>query len=119
MFRPAAVFIAIACAGGSAAAQDTTAVQYACERGAVLPVVFVNSADPALAVAMIEGQLIALRQVPSGSGFFYADTDEQRGYRLRGQGDAVQLGWLAADHTAEEQVILAACTAQATRSTQD
>lgn len=108
----AAALVAIACVGGPAAAQDTIAVQYDCERGAVLPVVFVNSADPSLAVAMVEGQLVALRQVPTGSGFFYADTDEQRGYRLRGQGDAVQLGWLTADHTAEERVILADCIAR-------
>jgi hypothetical protein len=86
-------------------------VTYVCERGVVLPVVFIRSATPSLAVALIEGQLVTLRQVPTGSGMFYADTDEERGYRLRGQGDALQLRWLAADHTAEEQVLLAECSA--------
>lgn len=95
---------------GAVSLQDRMApseVSYLCERGVILPVVFIPAAE--MAVALIEGRLVALRQVTTGSGFFYADLDEERGYRLRGQGDAVQLRWLAADHTAEELVLLADC----------
>lgn len=100
---------------GSQAVAGATALNreivYTCERGVSLPVVFVNRADPAIAVALIEGQLVMMRRVEIAPDLFYADTDEQRGYRLRGSVNEIQLRWLAPDHTAEEQVLLADCSA--------
>ena len=96
-----------------AAAQVTVInAEYVCERGVVVPVVYVDGTDPAMAFVAADGKLIALRQVPAASGAFYAAFDEQDGYRWRTRGDEAFLAWLAADHTAEEQVLLQGCTAR-------
>lgn len=100
--------LALVC-GATPAVSEVIDTTYACERGVRVPVLYITTADPALAVLQVEGRMVALRQVSSGSGFFYADTDEQRGYRWRGQGDRARLAFLAADHTAKEQVLLAEC----------
>lgn len=95
------------------AAQVTvTATTYVCERGIEVPVTYVNGTDPAMAFLVAEGKLVALRQVPSASGAFYAAFDEQDGYRWTTKGGAAFLGWLAADHTASEIALLKDCLAR-------
>lgn len=85
---------------------------YICQRDVEVPVTYVNGTDPAMAFLLAEGKLVALRQVPSASGVFYASFDEQDGYRWRTQGSEAVLAWLAADHTASEVVLLEGCEAR-------
>jgi len=106
------VVAAVLAAPPAAAEVTVIAAQYVCDRGVEVPVTYVNGTDPAMAFLVAEGKLIALRQVPAASGMFYAAFDEQDGYRWRGKGDEAYLAWLAADHTAEEQVLLQGCTAR-------
>ncbi len=97
----------------SVAAQVTVmAAVYVCQRGVEVPVTYVNGTDPAMAFLVAEGKLVALRQVPSASGVFYASFDEQDGYRWRTRGSEAFLAWLAADHTAGETVLLEGCVLQ-------
>ncbi|WP_443068789.1 MliC family protein, partial [Sulfitobacter sp. HI0027] len=44
---------------------------YLCDRGVSVPVVYVPDADPAVAVRYVEGRLIHLQTMPSGSGARY------------------------------------------------
>ncbi len=101
-----------ACPAAVAAEVTVTSTHYVCERGVVVPVTYVNGTDPAMAFLVAEGKLVALREVPSASGAFYAAFDEQDGYRWRTKGEEAFLAWLAADHTAEETVLLTDCLAR-------
>jgi len=94
-------------------AQVTVAAEvYVCQRGVEVPVTYVYGTDPAMAFLLAEGKLVALRQVPSASGSFFASFDEQDGYRWRTRGSEAFLAWLAADHTASEVVLLEGCVLQ-------
>jgi membrane-bound inhibitor of C-type lysozyme len=98
----------------SMAVADTSLVgqTYVCDRGVVLPVSFINPpGEPGLAVMMVEGKLVTLRSLPTGSGVRYVSVDEQDGYRLYTKGVDAFVAWLAADHTAEEVTILTGCRA--------
>ncbi|AVO38885.1 MliC family protein [Pukyongiella litopenaei] len=98
---------------GIAAAGDGPAVigaTYQCDRAVTLPVTFINPGDaPGLAVMMVEGKLVALRQATSGSGVRYVALDEQDSYRLYTKGSDAFVTHMAADHTAEEATILDGC----------
>lgn len=88
-------------------------VHYLCERGVGIPATYINPAEgEGLAVIVVEGKQVALRQGRSGSGVRYIALDEQDSYRWHTKGDRAVLSWLAADHTAEEQVLLRDCTLQ-------
>lgn len=99
------------------AAEDTADViqdVYVCERGAVIPVAYINAeGGDSYAVAVIEGRQVAMRLAPSGSGARYVSIDEQESYRWHSKGDEAILSFLAADHTAEEEVLLMDCKTQA------
>lgn len=83
---------------------------YVCDRGVVLPVSFVNPAGEAgLAMMVVEGKLVALRALPTGSGVRYVAFDEQDSYRLYTKGDEAFVTHIAADHTADEVPILSGC----------
>ena len=112
MLRKSMLAMALLAPMAAQAQVEVISVTYVCERGVVVPVTYVNGTDPALAFLVAEGKLVGLRQVPSASGVFYASLDEQDGYRWRGKGDEAVLAWLAADHTAEEEMLLTGCVAQ-------
>lgn len=105
--------LALAMSAGTAAAQTAVdTVTYRCDRGVMLPVSFVNPpGEPGLAVMVAEGKLIAMRSLATGSGVRYVAFDEQDSYRLYTKGDEAFVAWMAADHTAEETVILSGCIA--------
>ena len=110
----AAVLAASATLAGPAPsqqAQQAITATYLCEGGKVLQIAFLNLGEMSAAVVHWTGELVPLRQVPSGSGVFYADFDEQRGLRWRGKGDEGFLAELAPDHTADERVLVASCKA--------
>lgn len=87
---------------------------YVCERGAMIPVAYINTEDgDSYAVAVVEGRQVAMTLVPSGSGALYVSIDEQESYRWHSKGDEATLSFLAADHTAEEEVLLTDCSIQA------
>jgi membrane-bound inhibitor of C-type lysozyme len=111
----------LACAPALGMAQDqppqqrAISVTYLCAGGAVLQASFINLGAMSAAVVAWRGELIPLRGVETGSGVFYADFDEQRGFRWRGQGDEGFFARLEPDHTAAEEVLLADCKAASAR----
>ncbi len=114
MIRHAGVIAAaLLTLSGGAAAEDgpgVISVTYQCDRAVALPVTFINPGEaPGLAVMMIEGKLVALRQTRSASGARYFALDEQDSYRLYTKGSDAFVTYLAADHTAEEATILDGC----------
>ncbi len=83
---------------------------YVCDGGAVLQVAYLNpEAGPSLAVVGWAGKLIPMQAGPTGSGVRYIAFDEQASFRWHSKGDAGTLLFLAADHTAQEEVVLAGC----------
>ncbi len=115
MMRRARVTAAVCLMTAAAPLSAETGVivtEYACERSVTLPVVFINPSDgPGLAVMTYEGRMIAMRSAPTGSGVRYVSLDEQVGYRLYTKGDEAMVAFLAADHTASEQMLLKGCQA--------
>lgn len=95
-----------------AAAQELEALpmHYGCDRGARIEAVYVNGGMPALAILTLEGRMVVLSNVPSGSGAFYAEAPEGRaGYFWRTKGEEATLSWRAADGA--ETDLLDGCTA--------
>lgn len=87
---------------------------YVCERGATIPVTYINAKDgDSFAVAMIEGRQVAMAIAPSGSGARYVAVNEQESYRWHIKGDEGTLSFLDADHEAEERTLLAECKVKA------
>lgn len=73
---------------------DLISVTYACARGVTVPVVYVNSAaEDHLAIAMIDGHLVAMRQVISASGARYRSESEDLPYQLWSKGDGAMLSY--------------------------
>ena len=110
--------IAAACAAACAAAapafgQDVApalSATYVCDGAAVLQVAYLNPAEgPSLAVVAWAGELIPMQAGPTGSGVRYIAFDEQASFRWHSKGTEGTLLFLAADHTAEEEVVLAGC----------
>jgi len=98
---------------GAAASSDMLVpTHYICERNVQVPVVYINTAGgQSYAVLMVEGKQVVMDQRPGASGAHYIALDEQDSYRWYTKGDEAFLVWLAADHTAEEQTLLAHCRA--------
>ncbi|PJN94215.1 hypothetical protein CNY89_15840 [Amaricoccus sp. HAR-UPW-R2A-40] len=96
-----------------AAAQDAPpgfSVTYLCEGNAVLQVAYLNPAGgPSLAVVEWAGKLIPMQAGPTGSGVRYIAFDEQQSFRWHTKGPEGTLLFLAADHTAQEEVVLGDC----------
>lgn len=107
------ILAALLALAGPAAAQDAPrglAVTYLCAGGAVLQVAYLNpGAGPSLAVANWGGKLIPMQAGPTGSGVRYIAFDEQASYRWHAKGAEGTLLFLAADHTAREEVVLGGC----------
>lgn len=116
MLKSAATLFTLAAAqtlAQPAAAQDVLpgfSANYACPGNVVLQVAYVNpGSGESLAVVGWAGKLIPMQQGPSGSGVRYIAFDEQESYRWFTQGQEGMLLFLAPDHTAEEETVLAGC----------
>ncbi|WP_170363539.1 MliC family protein [Ruegeria arenilitoris] len=92
---------------GPAFAQiDILSVTFTCENGVELPVTYFNPSDGEGAAAMIvDGQLIALRQVQSGSGIRYESVNGQGTYTLRSKGWNAMVSFAAAGATDETDIL--------------
>ncbi|MEX0365673.1 MAG: MliC family protein [Ruegeria sp.] len=102
--------LAVLMAADVRAETAVSSVVFTCERGVTLPVTYIDPPDePGLAAMMVDGKLVAMRQARSGSGVRYVAVDEQDGYWLRVKGRDATVSYLAADHTASEQVLLKEC----------
>ena len=103
--------VAVAALATTGAAETSLhTVTYVCERGVQVPVTFINQDEgPGYAVMVFEGKMIPMRIAPTGSGARYVALDEQDGYRLWTKGDEAMIGYLAADHTASEQIFMKEC----------
>jgi membrane-bound inhibitor of C-type lysozyme len=106
--RLAALAAALVVAGAAQASEIITA-RYTCERNVVVPAVYINTDTENYAVITVEGKQVAMRQAPSASGARYIALDEQDSYRWFTKGNTALLLWLAADHTAQEQMLLSEC----------
>lgn len=84
---------------------------FVCGGGAVLRIAFITAGEHAFAVVERGGALIPMRGLPAASGVFYADFDEQAGWRWRGKGEEGFLARLAPDDSAEEEIVLSGCVA--------
>lgn len=102
-----------AAAAGPALGQDglpALSATYVCDGAAVLQVAYINPATgPSLAVVGWAGKLIPMQAGPTGSGVRYIAFDEQASYRWHTKGAEGTLLFLAADHTASEEVVLGGC----------
>lgn len=102
---------------GAASAQDNNAipavvkVTYICERNIELPVVYINNLknDESMAVIMVDGKMVPMRNWKSASGARYLALDEQDSYRWHTKGDKGVLSYLEADDMAKEQFLLSDC----------
>lgn len=100
--------------GSGPATWNSTTVIYDCEGDQNLQVAYLNIASgAAFAVLYYNGELSVLRIAVSGSGARYVAVDEQNSFRWHTKGDSGVLSFLAADHTAQEEVLLRDCKATA------
>lgn len=99
---------------GAAKAEYAIATEtYICERGATIPVTYINIDDkPTLAVAVIEGRQIPMIHRELTGGPVYVAANEQESYRWTPQGETARLTFLEADDSATEQTLLSECQLQ-------
>jgi membrane-bound inhibitor of C-type lysozyme len=86
--------------------------RYRCAGGTELEVAYLNLPDGlAFAALHHNGRTTLLQNRPAASGARYVALDEQLGLRWHTKGSEGFLAFLAADHTAREQVLLGGCRA--------
>lgn len=113
--RLACVACVTALSASAAQAQiDILPVTFTCAGGVRLPVTYFNPAEGDGAAAMVvDGQLIALRQVPSGSGIRYESVGGQGTYVLRSKGWDAMVSFAAAGAGGgDETDVLTGCTSR-------
>ena len=100
--------------GGFAwADMDILPVTFTCENGVPLEVAYFNAPDGSGAAAMlVDNQLVALQQVPSGSGIRYESQGSNGSYILRSKGWDATVSFLATGGAASEQVVLENCSSR-------
>lgn len=124
-----ALLLAVALAGCAAPGIRTTAapqssapvvgpdfssqsVVYRCAGSNTIEVAYLNLPDGlAFAALHHDGRTVLLQNRPTASGARYVALDEQLGLRWHTKGSEGFLAFLAADHTAKEQVVLNDCRA--------
>ncbi|MGV6805766.1 MAG: MliC family protein [Ruegeria sp.] len=100
-------------ATASVAQIDILSVTFTCENNTELPVIYFNPAQGEGAAAMVvDGNLVALRQVQSGSGIRYESVDGQGTYYLRSKGWNASVSYLAAETAASETTVLKNCVSK-------
>ena len=91
---------------------SSQSVRYRCDGGTEIEVAYLNLNNGGSFAALHHGGRTALLQSrPTGSGARYIALDEQHSLRWHTQGMGGSLRFLAADHTAQEQTLLANCQA--------
>ncbi len=89
---------------------ESQTARYHCENNQTVQAAYLNLKDgDSFATLLYQGRLIPMHQAISGSGARYVADDEQNSYRWHTKGDKGILSFLAADHTAEEKIILRDC----------
>lgn len=95
------------------AEMDILPVTFTCENGIPLQVAYFNAPDGSGAAAMmVDNQLVALQQVPSGSGIRYESQGTAGSYILRSKGWDATVSFLATGGATSEQVVLENCTSR-------
>ncbi|MDR7152475.1 membrane-bound inhibitor of C-type lysozyme [Hydrogenophaga palleronii] len=91
---------------------STQTVRFRCTGGTELDVVYLNLPENlALAALHHNGRTALLQNRPTASGARYVALDEQHSLRWHTKGSEGFLAFMAADHTAKEQVLLSDCRA--------
>jgi len=86
--------------------------RYRCAGGTELELAYLNLPNGlSFAALHHQGRTHLMQNRPTASGARYVALDEQAGLRWHSKGDQGFLAFLAADHTAREQVLLANCRA--------
>ena len=87
-------------------------VRFRCAGGTELEVAYLNLPDSlAFAALHHDGHTALLQNRPTASGARYVALDEQHSLRWHTKGSEGFLAFMAADHTAKEQVLLSDCRA--------
>jgi len=84
---------------------DEAKVQYLCDKDEQLEVLY-DKKDKTKVSVYYKNQTISMKQHKVASGVKYIALDEQNSYRWNMSGDEGILGFLKADHTAREEVLL-------------
>ncbi|NIM41571.1 MAG: lysozyme inhibitor [Hydrogenophaga sp.] len=85
-------------------------VRYRCESGTEIEVAYLEFGHgDSFAALHHQGRTALLKSRPSASGVRYIALDEQHSLRWNTKGEEGFLSFLAADHTAQERVLLANC----------
>ena len=92
---------------------SSQAVNYRCDGGTEIELVYLNlSNGNAFAALHHNGRTVMLQGRRATTGVLFIALDEQNSLRWYTQGMKGELSFLAADHTAQEQTLLANCFAQ-------
>jgi membrane-bound inhibitor of C-type lysozyme len=92
---------------------SSQAVQYRCDGGTEIELVYLNLANGnAFAALHFEGRTVMLQGRRATTGVRFIALDEQYSLRWYTQGMKGELSFLAADHTAQERTLLSNCFAQ-------
>ena len=92
---------------------SSQSVNYRCDGGAEIELVYLNlSNGNAFAALHHNGRTVMLQGRRATTGVRFIALDEQNSLRWYTQGMKGELSFLAADHTAQEQTLLANCFAQ-------
>jgi len=98
---------------GGDGAHDLSEVQevtYRCSDGAAVHLTYLFERDrAAMAVMGFRGQQVAMRQSRSGSGLRFVALDTEAGLRWHVKGAEGLVLFLAADHSAKEQILVHDC----------
>ncbi|KIC42625.1 hypothetical protein RA27_04540 [Ruegeria sp. ANG-R] len=109
--RTAVYAIVVSMCGTAALAEiDILSVTFSCENNTRVPVSYFNASDGSGAAAMLlEDQLIAMKQVQSGSGIRYESVGGAGTYMLRSKGWEATISHQADGSTAPERVLFRDC----------
>ena len=92
---------------------SSQSVTYRCDGGTEIELVYLNlSNGNAFAALHHNGRTVMLQGRRATTGVRFVALDEQNSLRWYTQGMKGELSFLAADHTAQEQTLLANCFAQ-------
>ena len=92
---------------------SSQSVNYRCDSGTEIELVYLNlSNGNAFAALHFNGRTVMLQGRRATTGVRFIALDEQNSLRWYTQGMKGELSFLAADHTAQEQTLLANCFAQ-------
>ncbi|EEE38987.1 hypothetical protein RKLH11_2833 [Rhodobacteraceae bacterium KLH11] len=114
MSRTVCLMAAMSLYGTAALAEiDILSVSFDCENNTQVPISYFNAADGTGAAAMVlEDQLIAMKQVESGSGVRYESVGAAGTYTLRSKGWEATITHQADGSTAPERVLFKDCTSR-------